>query len=149
MEAQMQELAPVAVTETPPTPGTTAAGKSRVPRRRSGAAVSAEVGLQPELHRFIAEHPDGWDHNEWIELLRVLAARGYDTTDGDAIGLALERERLGLALAGIPSLGERRCATLLNRYARLWDLQQAGIDEIARLPGMNAGIAKRIVEALR
>lgn len=145
---QTHELVPLAMDSGPPAQPAGAAA-SRPPRRRSGATTSARGGMLPELRRFVVEHPAGWSHDEWVGLLGTLAARGHDTTDADAIGLALERERLNLVLAGIPGLGERRRTTLLDRYPRLWNLQQAGAEEIAQLPGLNAGLATRIVEAIR
>lgn len=146
MVTQVQEIAPAAATGTPPAPG--AAAGARAPRRRSEAASPARKGVQAELRRFAAEHPDGWGHDEWIQLLGGLAAAGHDTADADAIGLGLERERLTLALALVPGLGARRRATILDRYPRLWDLRHADPAEIAALPGMNAGLARRILDEL-
>lgn len=126
-----------------------APAKLRVTPRRSRIAGKNGGSLQSELRRFAAERSAGWNHEEWIALLGTLNALGIDTSDADAIGLALERERLGIALEGIPGLGERRRGAILERYARLWDLRQANADEIAGLAGLNAGLARRILDALR
>ena len=42
---------------------------------------------------FVAEHPGGWNLDQWLGLLGTLRERGFETSDQDAIGLALEGRR--------------------------------------------------------
>lgn len=123
--------------------------ESGVERGIVDVTASAEDPLRAELRQFVLEQPGGWDHEAWLSLLNTLGERGYDVSKADAIGLALERERLLVILEGVPGVGERRRASILHRYARLWDLQHADEDELASLPGLNSGLAQRILEAVR
>jgi len=55
-----------------------------------------------------------------------------------------ERSRL----EDIPGIGARRRAMLLKHFGGLAGLKRAGIDEIARVAGINAALAQRIYHAL-
>lgn len=148
METQLQELIPASVGGDQHPAGTAELVKPRI-RSRSRMGSDPEDHLASDLAAFVDQHPDGWNHDQWLELLSTLAARGRDTQDRDGIGLALETERLRRVLARISGLGQRRQTTLLEAYPRLWDLQQAQIAGIAKLPGINAGLATRIADAVR
>lgn len=67
----------------------------RPPVRGGVPSRSTDDRLNAELDRFVAEHPGGWNHDEWLGLLGTLRDRGYETSDQDAIGLALEDRRRG------------------------------------------------------
>lgn len=148
MEPQLQELIPDPSDPKPSVSrsGTRAAARTQPGGRRIAATVDPSAAA---LRRFVDEHPDGWNHDQWLELLTTLRAAGQDTTDSDAIGLTLERERLTRALTRIRGLGHRRQATVIEAYPRLWDLQQAKTEDLANLPGINVGLASRIVEEVR
>jgi hypothetical protein len=66
--------------------------KGRTKRRTAGSA-SLDDGLGAELDRFVADHPGGWNHDDWLGLLGSLRERGYETSDQDTLGLALEGRR--------------------------------------------------------
>ncbi|WP_253665882.1 helix-hairpin-helix domain-containing protein, partial [Thermus scotoductus] len=51
-------------------------------------------------------------------------------------------------LEGIPGIGERRRQLLLERYGGLRALQEAPLEELARLPGMSRKAAQALKEAL-
>jgi len=129
-----------------------AARTARAARTRRPAADGRsmpEPDLRAELARFVQEHPDGWSHEDWMDLMERLTLSGYDTSDRDALGLALERTRLDLVLSKVQGLGEKRRSALLDRYPRLWDVQQASAEELASLPGITRPLAATIVETLR
>ncbi|MCC6048007.1 MAG: excinuclease ABC subunit UvrC [Thermodesulfobacterium sp.] len=61
------------------------------------------------------------------------------------------KERLDFSselLDSIPGLGPKRKKTLLSHFSSLDELSQASLEEIARLPGFNLSLAKRIKERL-
>jgi len=151
MARQSQDLEAEVRAADPLARGARAGGRAAAARRPEVAAAGWErrAELEAELQAFAAAHPGGWNHEEWVDLLAVLAARGHDTANDAAIGLALERERLGQALARVRGLGERRRLAILERWDRVCDVQAAGADELARLPGLNPGLAQRVVDALR
>lgn len=121
-------------------------GKAK--RTRSGAA-GQRSDLQGELRKFAADRPEGWNHDEWTDLLRGLNERGHNTSDPDSIGRSLEREKLSLVLERIPGLGPRRVEALLDRFGTLWSLRNADTDEIAALPSIPRGLAERVSNAVR
>jgi len=51
-------------------------------------------------------------------------------------------------LEDIPGIGARRRAMLLKHFGGLAGLKRAGMDEIARVAGINAALAQRIYHAL-
>lgn len=108
-------------------------------------------GLKVQLREFVERHPDGWSHDEWLELLAALSDRGVDTEDPERIGTALEHERILTVLEGAPvkGLGPRRREALASRYGRLWDLRHASVDDIAQLPSFHRGLAQAVHQALQ
>jgi hypothetical protein len=118
--------------------------------KRAGDGQSIpEPDLRAELVRFVREHPEGWSHEDWMDLMERLTMSGYDTTDRDGLGLALERTRLDLMLSKVQGLGEKRRTAVLDRYPRLWNVQQASAEELAALPGITRPIAAMIVETVK
>lgn len=122
-----------------------AGGRTRRANRPSRAVTPEGRDLHSELRDFAAEHPEGWSQDERTRLVDRLTRTGHDSTDPDAIGMILERERLDLMLQKVQGIGEKRRNTVLDRFGRLWDLRQAGVDEIASLPGLSRPIAERIL----
>lgn len=111
----------------------------------------SEDDLNLELVRFLQDHPDGWSHDDWLRLLFQLSEHGYDTADEDRIGLALERQRLTRALADkkLGGLGPRRIEAVAEHFKTLWNLRDASLDEVARVPGVPKALARSIVESFR
>jgi excinuclease UvrABC nuclease subunit len=101
-------------------------------------------GLGEELRRFVGDHPHGWGHDEWLNLLEYLRARGHDIHDSDAVGALLERQRLIARLREIDGIGPLRVRALSDRYGSLWNLAQADPDELTQSARMPRGLAERI-----
>ncbi|MDR0788017.1 MAG: hypothetical protein LBG44_09150 [Gemmatimonadota bacterium] len=103
---------------------------------RNDAAANPER-LRRELRDFASARPQGWGHEDWINFLESLQGRGYNIHDRDAIGAALERERLDLALSRVRGLGPQRRRALVERFGQVWALRNANpaeIAEAARIP---------------
>jgi len=107
--------------------------------------------LVAELRAFVTDHPDGWDHGAWEGLLHELGSKGISTTDREAIGRRLEKERLALTLEtlDVKGLGPRRREAIVTSYERVWELKQAAADELAQLPAFTSKIAEDLAAALR
>jgi hypothetical protein len=101
-----------------------------------------------ELRRFVAEHPNGWEHADWLELLQRLRQHGQDTGDADGLGRALERQRLMILLGHVPGIGLKRMQAITDRYPNVWTLRQAGIDGLAASVNIPASLAERIQEVV-
>lgn len=101
-------------------------------------------GRSAELSRFVDEHPEGWEHRDWLGLLDRLRDQGHDTADQDAVGAELERERLSRSLARLPGVGPRRVQALATHFGTLWALRHTSADEIAAVPGVPRAVAERI-----
>ena len=112
--------------------------------------ASEQNGFREQLRAFVQGHERGWSHHEWLELLAELSDAGMDTSDPEAIGSALEHERVLVFLEGLDlkGLGPKRREALAARYGRLWDLKHASLDEIAQLPSFHRGLAEAIHHAL-
>lgn len=113
--------------------------------------ANKENGFRDRLREFVEQHPDGWSHPQWLDLLAELGDQGVDTRDSDSIGSALEHERLLFALerAGVKGLGPKRREELASRFGRLWDMRHASVEDIAELPSFHRGLAKALHDALR
>lgn len=107
--------------------------------------------LRERARDFVARHPDGWSHDEWLALLSELRNAGVDTGNHEAIGAALEHERLLMVLenAGVKGLGPKRREALAGRFGRLWDMKHASVEEIAALPSFHRSLAEAVHQALR
>ena len=108
-------------------------------------------GFRAQLRAFVAEHPEGWNHHEWLGLLAELTDAGVDTSDPGTIGTALEQERLLAFLEGldVKGLGPKRREALAARFGRLWDLKHASTEDISELPSFHPGLVKALHKALR
>jgi len=107
-----------------------------------------EPDLQADLREFVQARPGGWSHEDWMAFLDHLRERGHDTSDPDALGLALERERLASILERVQGMGPKRVASVVGRYETAWSCARADVDEIATLPGMNRALAEKVRQSL-
>lgn len=111
-------------------------------------AKKATVDLRADLRAFAAGRPQGWDHADWLAFLEHLRERGHETSDAEAIGMALERERLAVVLETVPGMGPKRVDGLVERFQTLWSLRHAPVDAIASTPGMNLSLAEKVRQAI-
>jgi len=107
--------------------------------------------LSDSLKDFVVSHPDGWGHGDWEEFLHDLKRKDLDTADEVAIGAALEREHLLAKLdrASVKGLGPKRRSVLADRFGRLWDLQQASAEDVAREGGLPQPLAEELLRVIR
>lgn len=128
------------------------AAKSAGPAMSPGAAAAdakrATVDLRADLRAFAAGRPHGWDHKDWLVFLEHLSERGHETSDAEAIGKALERERLAVVLETVQGMGAKRVDSLVERFQTLWSMRHASVDAIATTPGMNLSLAEKVRQAL-
>ena len=118
-------------------------------RRRSGGnGLAARSELGEELRGFVGGHPQGWGHDDWLQLLEHLRARGHEIHDPDAVGAMLERVRLTARLESVQGIGPRRIGTLSDRYGSVWNLRQADVDDVVRSARIPRALAERIRGAL-
>jgi hypothetical protein len=122
-----------------------AGAKSTGPSAGAGAAGG---DMRSQLRDFAGTHRQGWGHQEWSGLLDRLRDSGHDVSDTDAVGLGLERERLALLLEEIPGVGPQRVRSIVDSFARLWDLQQASVEEIAERANVPRSLAEKVKGAL-
>jgi hypothetical protein len=130
-------------------PAKKAPGKA--PAKKSsgeGSGARKGAGKSPDLTRdlrdFASGRPNGWDHSDWESFLEHLRGRGHDTSNADAIGLSLERERLALALGKVEGVGPQRVRALADRFTTLWSLRNAEVEEIASAANIRRDLAERI-----
>ena len=116
-------------------------------RGHSPEGAPAQPDLRVDLRQFVAEHPQGWSHDDWLGLLSRLGERGHDVGDPDTVGIALEREGLAARLAGVPGVGPQRIRSIVERYGSLSDLRQAGPEDLSRSAGIPRALAERIWSA--
>ncbi|MFL5383669.1 MAG: helix-hairpin-helix domain-containing protein [Longimicrobiaceae bacterium] len=109
---------------------------------------AAPPDLRADLREFVVARPGGWGHDDWLAFLDHLRERGHDTSDPEALGLALERERLASILERVQGMGPKRVSSVVGRYETVWSTARAGVDEIAALPGMNRALAEKVRQAL-
>lgn len=122
-----------------------AEGQRRAPRQPSKRGRGGDGDdLRGELRHFASAMPQGWGHQDWIEFLESLQERGHNINDREAIGLALERERLDLVLDAIRGVGPQRRRALIERYGTLWNLRNAEVEEIARIAKMPRSLAEEV-----
>lgn len=105
--------------------------------------------MRPHLRDFASTRLGGWSHDDWEGLLGNLQQRGFDVSDRDAVGMALERERLHMMLEKVPGVSSAKARTLTDRFGRLWDLRNASADEIAQAGKVPRDVAERISQSLR
>lgn len=106
--------------------------------------------MTARLEEFVAAHPEGWNHEEWLGLLADLEGAGMDVSEHEEVGVRLERLRLetDLKRRSVPGLGPKRCEALAKRFGSLWRLKSASVEEVARVPSMNRPLAEKVLSAL-
>lgn len=119
-------------------------------KKETGPFVHKPKGpdLKEDLRAFVQARPGGWGHEDWIAFLDHLRERGHDTSDPDAVGLQLERERLWATLERVQGMGPRRIQAVVDRYDTVWSAHHADVDELASLAGMNRSLAEKVRQAL-
>ena len=107
--------------------------------------------MEKKLQAFIEAHPEGWDHQAWLDLLAELEEEGYDISDPEAVGYELERERLAWELRrkAVPGLGPKRIAAVVERFGTLWRLRHAKPEELAEIKTIHGKLAEKVVDAVR
>jgi len=102
------------------------------------------------ISTFIETHPTGWTHNQWLELLVELEEEGTDVTQPEAVGLELERERLGWELRRreVQGLGPKRVQALIDTFNTFWSLRQASAAEIAEIKTIPLALANNVFDAI-
>ncbi|MFC1575245.1 helix-hairpin-helix domain-containing protein [Gemmatimonadota bacterium] len=107
--------------------------------------------LATEIRRFASEHPEGWGHEEWLGFLNGLSDAGHDIGDGDAVGLALESERLSNVLGRmeIKGLGPKRIDALAEHFGTLWNLMSASPEDLAQVPSVSRSLGEQILGVLQ
>lgn len=105
--------------------------------------------MKERLKEFVETHPDGWNHDDWLGLLSELQS-GKKAIEPDAVGVQLERTRLAWVLdqRGVPGLGPKRRAALVDRFGTLGELKSASVDEVAEVPSINKALAEKVVSAV-
>ncbi len=111
----------------------------------------SKVEMDAEISRFVSEHPEGWNHEQWSDFLHHLSEAGHDVGDSDSIGLALETERLTRILREmeIKGLGPKRIEGLAGHFGTLWNLMSASREEVAGLPNIPERLAEQILDVLQ
>lgn len=100
--------------------------------------------LRKQLREFASARPAGWSHEDWLRFLEDLQERGHNIRDREAIGVALEKERLDLALGGVRGVGPQRRKALIERYGTVWNVRNADPAEIAAAAAMPVSLAEEV-----
>ena len=103
--------------------------------------------MSTQLSAFVESHPTGWNHDEWLTLLADLGQDGTDVSNPDAIGQELEKARVmwELKRRDVPGLGRKRLEAIASRFGTVSELNNASVEEMARVPGMNRALAEKIL----
>jgi hypothetical protein len=109
---------------------------------------TTEADLRKELRRFVAEHPQGWGHEQWLSLVESVRTRGYPMDDAVQIGRLLEREHLSVKLKGIPGVGQQRIQALIEQYGSIRNLLNTDPSELAQSIKAPHELAERIQGAV-
>ena len=131
-----------------------AAPKQPAKTGRGGAASARPAGSKPQtdlkkdLRGFVSARPSGWSHEDWLNFLESLRERGHNVEDRDAIGLALERERLDHALSAVKGVGPARRQALVERFGNVWTARNASVEEIAEAGSIPRPLAESIKSGL-
>jgi hypothetical protein len=131
----------------PTAPAGGAAEESARPKkaqRSGGVRTRTGPDLKRDLKDFVSARPHGWGHDDWLQFLEDLRERGHNIEDREAIGMALEQERLDHSLSNVKGLTGPRRRPLVERFKTVWSLRNAGVDEIASTAGVSREVADRI-----
>jgi excinuclease ABC subunit C len=107
--------------------------------------------MEKRLRTFVEQHPEGWNHDQWLGLLADLEREGASTREPAVVGQELEKARLAWELDRLPvtGLGPKRRAALIDRFESMRDLRGASVEDVAQVPSINAALAQKVVQALR
>lgn len=107
-------------------------------------------GVSGDIQDFVQQHMDGWNHDEWMGFIHHLGEAGYDVSDQDGIGLALEQERLRSTLKswGIKGLGPKRIEAITHAYASLENMRGTDGSGLAGRTGLPKQIANQVAARL-
>ena len=105
-------------------------------------------GISWEIRAFAEAHAQGWSHEEWLGFVHRVESKGYDVSDFDGIGLALEQERLRITLkeSGLKGLGPKRIESITHHYATLQNLHMADGRNIAEHTGIPKALAEQVAD---
>ena len=108
------------------------------------------TAIDQTLQAFVEEHPFGWSHEDWLQLLGSLEAAGADVSDPEALGYTLERTRLGLVLHEnkVKGLGPKRIEAIVERFGTLWNASHATAADFAEIPTIPKGLAEKLETTL-
>ena len=106
--------------------------------------------MNEQLRTFVERHPEGWTHDEWLDLLAELARGETDVSEPSAVGHELEKTRLAWELdrRGVPGLGPKRRAAVVERFGSFWRLRGASVDDVVEIPTINRALAEKVIEAI-
>ena len=107
--------------------------------------------MKSRLRAFVEDHPEGWNHEDWVGLLAELEAGGADVGDAAKVGRALEKTRLEWELdrRAVKGLGPKRSQALVAHFETIWSLRQASVDDVAGVPTITRGLAEKVVQAIQ
>lgn len=106
--------------------------------------------IDARLKEFVNEHIHGWSHDDWQRLVEDLAADGHPVEDARDLGLRLERAHILATLErlSLPGVGPKRREHVADRYASLWQLRHASVEELSELPTFHRGLAETLHDGL-
>lgn len=107
-------------------------------------------GIDARLKEFVDEHIHGWSHEDWSRLMEGLSDGGHDVSDVKDVGLRLERAHILATLErlALPGIGAKRREHVADRYASLWQLRHASVEELTELPTFHRGLAETLHDGL-
>jgi len=113
--------------------------------------MSRTTSVPKAIRDFVEAHKEGWSHDEWLGLLHHLGETGFDVSDPDGIGLALEQERIRAVLqrSGVKGLGPKRIEAVSTGYGDLHQLRSVDASHIAGTAGIPLKLAQELEKALR
>ena len=132
-------------TPAPPTSEKAPARRARSASAPGGGGNGAAKGpdLRSEMRDFVTARPGGWDHDDWSSFLEHLRGRGHPVEDQAAVGSALERERLCMAVEKIPGMGPARVRKVVETFGRIWEVRTVSVDEVAERTGLPRNLADK------
>jgi ERCC4-type nuclease len=106
--------------------------------------------LDSAVQQFVAEHPHGWSHSDWEQLLGELSAKRVKVGDVDQLGVRLEAERLrqSLRAARVNGLGPKRVDAIVERFGSVEKLRHASPDDLAGIRTIPRRMAEELLTQL-
>jgi hypothetical protein len=112
--------------------------------------MSVSKEMAREILAFLESRPDGWSNEDWVGFLHHLGHSGFDVSDPDGIGLALERARVETALkaSGIKGLGPKRIEAIAAEFSFLPQLRDTDPDEVAARTGVPRKLVHEVLSKI-